>query len=191
MFRFDFTHTYFYLVNIRQKSSLETTTIMLSWCFIHLPLQLLIKVMKVLLMSSSWQPRPRTARLLGETTAAYPVPRTRLTPANQTAASAAGWPFGPNRPPTHLKVSATWVQKRRCRASRSFPSTREVGAGLPPSPPGSFRRSAARAPLTAASPPAAIPRTLEVSPPTQAAWISPPGRTLGLFSACLPTWLKS
>ena len=137
------------------------------------------------------QPCPRTARLLEETTAAYPVPPTLLTPANRTAASAAGWPFGRSRPLPRRKASAMQPPKWRCRAWRSFQSVRGLEPGLRPSPRGSFRKSAVRVRLTAESPPAATPRTLEVSPPTQAAWTSPLGKTLAPFSICLPTWLKT
>ena len=138
-----------------------------------------------------WQPRPPTAHRLVETTTAYPVPLTPPTPANRTAVSAAVWPFGSNRRPLRPRTSATWPLRWRYRARRSFRSAREPAVGPRPSPPGSFRKSAVRVHLTAASPPPAIPLTLEVSPPTQAAWISPQGRTLGLFSACPPIWLKT
>lgn len=135
---------------------------------------------------SRWQHPPRTAHQLGETTAAYPVPPTPRTPANRTAASAAGWPFGLTRPRRRLKTSATRLLRCRCRARRSL-----LSAGPRPNPPGSSWKSAVRARLTAASPPAAIPPTPEVSLPTQAAWISTPGRTSAPCSACLPTWLTT
>lgn len=143
---------------------------------------LLIKFIKGLIMfCSCWQSLWLTARLLGATTAAFPVLLTLQTPATQTAALAAGWEFGLNRLPTHLKTSATRALKCHCRSARSFPPTREVDTGLRLSRPGNFRKSAVRAHQTVASPLAAIPRTLAVSPPTQAVWIWPPERTLVLF----------
>lgn len=138
-----------------------------------------------------------TARLLEETTTAYQALLILQTPANQTAAWAAGSPFGPSPHRTSPKTPAARAPRRRRKthhrkARRSFfPPPKEAGAGLPPSPPGSFRRSAARARQTAASPPAVIPLILEVFPHTQAAWTVTLGRTLGLFSACPLTWVKT
>lgn len=127
------------------------------------------------------QPRPPTARLGVETTAACPAPPTPPTPAARTGVgrSRANW------------TARAWpvVVELRCRAWRSSPSARGTVQPSPPPPPppasplGSSRKWVVRARQTAAWPAAATrpPPLRGVSP--GAAWTWPPPRTLALSSA--------
>lgn len=116
-------------------------------------------------------------------TEVYPVPLPR--PATQTSVPAAGSLRGQNsprpQPARHKKDQDWWLpraQEKPYWEPQGHPSSH---CGL-----GSYRRLAARAPLTVASPQAATPPTLAASHPTLAAtWTcGGPERNLVLYSAC-------
>lgn len=113
----------------------------------------------------------------------YPVPLLR--PATQTSAPAAGSLHGQSSPrpqPAHRKKDQGWwlprAQGKPCWEPQGHPSSH---CGL-----GSYRRLAARAPLTVALPQAATPPTLAASHPMRAATWTCGGlaRNSVLCSAC-------